>query len=214
MRITLTFIHQRYCRNYWRCQPRLRMRLICPLVMLIAAATLASSGKARIGRAQAAAMPSLRGEAATKYLKRQGLYSSLRKAVKAARYGVYPSSTREGDPTSSEIKKLTASDGANGDFFGASVAIHGNAAIVGASGHGIGGNINQGSAYISERNRGGAGNWGEAKKLTASDGVEQDLLGDSVAIHEDTAIVGTLEFGNDFRGSAYIFSATAPGCCQ
>jgi hypothetical protein len=65
MRITFTFIHQRYCRNYWRSQPRLRMRLIGPLVLLIAAAMLASSGKARIWRAQAAAMPSLRGEAAT-----------------------------------------------------------------------------------------------------------------------------------------------------
>jgi FG-GAP repeat protein len=111
------------------------------------------------------------------------LYNSLREAVKAARYGVYPSSLREDVPTSTEIKKLTASDGVELDFFGRSVATNGNMAIVGAPQDDIGSNSNQGSVYIFERNQGEPNNWGEVKKLTASDGAALDGFGDSVAIH-------------------------------
>jgi hypothetical protein len=112
-----------------------------------------------------------------------------------------------------EVKNLTASDGAARDVFGRSVAIHGDTAIVGASSDDSGSNIDQGSAYIFERNQGGPDNWGEVKKLTASDGAASDAFGASVAIHGDTVIAGALGF-EFFRGSAYIFSATAPGCCQ
>ena len=45
-------------------------------------------------------------------------------------------------------QKLTASDGAAGDFFGTSVSISGNTALVGALGDTIGANSFQGSAYV------------------------------------------------------------------
>src|SRR5262245_2490198 len=94
MRTVLSFIHQ----NSLSRQPRLRMRLIGPFSLLIAATLIfASSGNALIAPAPIAVMPSLRGEAATEYLKQQGLYSSLGEAAKAARYGVYTSSPSRGE---------------------------------------------------------------------------------------------------------------------
>jgi virulence-associated protein VapD len=141
------------------------------------------------------------------------LYNSLREAVKAARYGVYPSSLREDVPTSTEIKKLTASDGVELDFFGRSVATNGNMAIVGAPQDDIGSNSNQGSVYIFERNQGEPNNWGEVKKLTASDGAALDGFGESVAIHGDMAIVGATgdAIGDNPQGSAYIFERNQGG---
>jgi len=113
------------------------------------------------------------------------------------------------DPTFREIKKLTASDGTAGDVFGHSVAIYADTAIVGAFQDFVGGPF-QGSAYIFERNLGGTNNWGQVKKLTASDGLGFSSFGISVAIYEDTAIVGA--FQDLFnRGSAYIFERNQGG---
>ena len=55
--------------------------------------------------------------------------------------------------------KLLASDGAADDYFGYSVSISGDYAIVGAYGNNDNGG-NSGSAYIFYRNEGGADNWG------------------------------------------------------
>jgi FG-GAP repeat protein len=112
-----------------------------------------------------------------------------------------------------EVKKLTASDGAESDFFGA-VAIYEDTVIVGAFRHAVGSNLSQGAAYIFERNQGGPDNWGEVKKLTASDGAEADAFGVSAAIYEDTVIVGAS--GNPFfdittPGSAYVFERNQGG---
>ena len=46
---------------------------------------------------------------------------------------------------------MTASDGAAGDYFGDSVAVSGDAAVVGADGADVGGNSYQGRAYFFER---------------------------------------------------------------
>lgn len=101
--------------------------------------------------------------------------------------------------------QLTASDSALGDFFGTSVAIFGDTAIVGANGDDVGANNNQGSAYIFVRT---GTTWTQQAKLTASDGAGSDFFGYAVAISGDTAIVGA--YGDDIsantdRGSAYIF---------
>ncbi|HEX5084833.1 MAG TPA: hypothetical protein VFY40_22545 [Blastocatellia bacterium] len=111
-----------------------------------------------------------------------------------------------------EVKKLTASDGAESDSFG-TVAIYADTVIVGAYLHDVGNNFNQGSAYIFERNQGGPDNWGEVKKLTASDGVEFDAFGMAVAIYKDRAIVGASNavFGGESPGSAYIFERNQGG---
>jgi len=102
-----------------------------------------------------------------------------------------------------EQAKIIASDGDTEDFFGYSVSIAGDYAIVGVYGDDDNGN-NSGSAYIFYRN---GTNWTEQAKLTASDGTPDAKFGCSVSISGDYAIVGA--WGDDDtgidRGSAYVF---------
>ena len=115
------------------------------------------------------------------------------------------------DPPDLELK-LTASDGQASDLFGNSVAISGDTAIVGVPFEDEKGNA-AGAAYIFERNEGGADNWGEVTKLTASDAQGLDQFGRPVSISGDTAIVGARE--EDEKGSnagaAYIFERDEGG---
>jgi len=102
------------------------------------------------------------------------------------------------------VKKLLPSDGAAGDQFGR-VSISGDIVAVGAIGDGDLGNYS-GSVYIFARDHGGPDNWGEVKKITASDGAEQDYFG-KLNLDGDTLVVGAS--GNDdmgdYSGSAYVF---------
>ena len=100
--------------------------------------------------------------------------------------------------------KLTASDTTVGDWFGCSVAISGEVAIVGAWRDDDAGDAS-GSAYIFVRN---GNRWIQQAKLTASDAAENDIFGASVAINRAFAIVGV--YGDDHArgsdsGSAYIY---------
>jgi fibronectin type 3 domain-containing protein len=112
-----------------------------------------------------------------------------------------------------EVKKLTASDGASGDSFGHTVSINGDTVVVGAFGDNIASNTDQGSAYVFERNQGGSDNWGEIKKLTASDGEAWDFFGWSVSISSDTIVVGAQydDAPNNMQGSAYVFMRNEGG---
>lgn len=103
--------------------------------------------------------------------------------------------------------KLTASDGDSTDYFGTSVSLSGDYALIGASEDLVGGNNNQGSAYIFKRS---GSTWTQEAKLTASDGVSYDKFGFSVSISAagDYAIIGAYldDIGaNTNQGSAYIF---------
>ncbi|MBI4318624.1 MAG: FG-GAP repeat protein, partial [Chloroflexi bacterium] len=105
-----------------------------------------------------------------------------------------------------QAKKLTASDGAANDWFGISVAIDVDTIVVGA----LRNSSLQGAAYVFARNQGGADNWGQAKKLTASDGAINDSFGVSVAIDRDTIVVGA--FGKSIGlGAAYVFARNQGG---
>ncbi len=79
-------------------------------------------------------------------------------------------------------QKLIASGGADYDYFGFSVAISGETAVVGAYRDDVGANSNQGSAYVFVR---GGATWTQQQKLTASDGAADDGFGYSVAISGD-----------------------------
>ena len=117
---------------------------------------------------------------------------------------------RDGSGNWTETSNLTASDAATGDYFGHSVSISGDRALVGASYDDDGG-INSGSVYMFERD--GSGNWTETQKLTASDAAEFEYFGHSVSISGDRAIVGA--YSNDDAGSnsgsAYIFEKDESG---
>ncbi|NEO97557.1 MAG: hypothetical protein F6K58_02360 [Symploca sp. SIO2E9] len=102
-----------------------------------------------------------------------------------------------------ETQKLLASDKEADDFFGRSVAISGEWAIVGAYEEDTGGQ-NAGAAYIFHYQN---GQWEETQKLLASDNEADDLFGSSVAISGEWAIVGAYEedTGGQNAGAAYIF---------
>jgi len=108
-----------------------------------------------------------------------------------------------------QVKKLIASDGAAGDCFGHWSTIVGNTVIVGAQTADVGANSNQGAAYVFYRDQGGADNWGQVKKLVASDGAADDNFGISIAISGDGAIIGA-PYGDD-KGSAYTFGRNVGG---
>src|SRR5450432_3677139 len=103
-------------------------------------------------------------------------------------------------------QELTASDGAAGDDFGYSVALSGNAALVGAYRKTIGSNSFQGKAYVFTFN---GGTWAQEQELTASDGTEFDQFGWSVALSGTTALVGAESKtigSNSAQGAAYVFT--------
>jgi hypothetical protein len=96
--------------------------------------------------------------------------------------------------------KLEPVDGVPGDWFGVSVAVDGDTALVGAKHHGN----SQGAAYVFVRS---GSTWSQQAKLTASDGIHLDEFGVSVAIAENTAIIGA-HFDDDVGincGAAYVF---------
>ncbi len=115
-----------------------------------------------------------------------------------------------------EMQKLVASDrDLEEEYFGASVAISGNYAIVGAyysGGDTIGANPpnyihRAGSAYIFERNT-TTNKWEEKQKIVASDRSFFDLFGSAVAISGNYAVVGAeaVDFsGINNAGAAYVF---------
>ena len=109
--------------------------------------------------------------------------------------------------------KLTASNGLGNDFFGYSVAISGDTAIVGAYGDDDNGDFS-GLAYIFEKPVTGWIDATQSAKLTAPDGLAYDYFGRSVAISGDTVIVGASGdncAAGDYCGSAYIFEKPASG---
>ena len=111
-----------------------------------------------------------------------------------------------------ELLKKLASDAQDGDNFGNSVAISGDYVVAGAPYEDDGG-AQSGAAYIFERNLGGQDNWGQVKKLTASDAENSDLFGSSVSISGDYVVVGAYyedDVGTD-RGAAYIYERNYGG---
>ncbi|MCH2139316.1 MAG: FG-GAP repeat protein, partial [Phycisphaerales bacterium] len=103
--------------------------------------------------------------------------------------------------TWSQQAKLTADDGAGGDYFGSSVSLDGDHAVVGAVGDGG----YTGSAYIFVKNDNGS--WSQQAKLNADDAAAWDYFGSSVSLDGDHAVVGAPrndDWGTD-SGSAYLF---------
>ena len=109
-------------------------------------------------------------------------------------------------PIVTEQVKLTAADGAAGDEFGWSVALSGDAAIVGAPFDADAGDAS-GSVYLFERDQGGTESWDQVAKLTAGDAAAGDAFGSSVVLSGDTVIVGATfdDHAGERSGSASVF---------
>lgn len=102
--------------------------------------------------------------------------------------------------TGQQLFKLTASDAAEFDNFGYSVAVSGTTAVIGA----VFSNAS-GSAYVFDTTTGQ-----QLFKLTASDASSGDWFGSSVSVSGTTAVIGALrddDVGSN-SGSAYVFDTT------
>ena len=96
---------------------------------------------------------------------------------------------------------LTASDGASGDYFGDCVSISGDYALIGAPYADVGGNTDQGAAYVFLRN---GTEWDQQMKLIASDGAVDDYYGYATALDGDYAMVGAIGVDSS-QGAAYTY---------
>jgi len=92
-------------------------------------------------------------------------------------------------------QKLTASDGGSSEFFGNSVSITEDYALVGAPNNVP--NFRKGAAYIFTRS---GSTWTQQQKLVASDAPEYKYFGDTVSLSADFALVGT-----KYNEKAYLF---------
>lgn len=108
--------------------------------------------------------------------------------------------------TGTQLAKLTPAERVDFDLFGYSVAISGNTALVGSPGRGPGsGPFAAGNAYLFNVTTGQ-----QIARLTAYDGALRDFFGWSVALSDNTAIIGSPlddDNGSD-SGSAYLFNVT------
>jgi hypothetical protein len=145
--------------------------------------------------------------------------------VAGAPYHAVGSNTRQGAAyvftmpaggweNTTQTAELTASDGAGEDQLGNSVAIAENTVVAGAPFHKVGSDANQGAAYVFTTPPGGWANTDQTAELTASDGAENDQLGNSVAIAENTVVAGAPRHtvgSNTSQGAAYVFTMPAGG---
>lgn len=104
-----------------------------------------------------------------------------------------------------ESARLNASDDISANQFGFSVAISGDVVAVGANQAAA--PPGPGAVYVFEKGAGWTGIKPEVAKLTASDGVDLDTLGTSVAVYGDTVVSGAWSDEMTFtaQGSAYVF---------
>jgi len=106
-----------------------------------------------------------------------------------------------------EEQRLSALDGRAGDWFGDSVSVSGDTAVVGAYGDDCESEgFDCGSAYVFHYN---GAEWVQEQKLRASDGSPNDWFGDSVSISGNAVVVGArldeCAAGGNNCGSAYVF---------
>jgi hypothetical protein len=105
-----------------------------------------------------------------------------------------------------QIQKLLASDGVSDDFFGYSVFVSGDTALIGAPGC----DSIKGATYVFTIS---GSNWTQQAKLTASDGVAHDRFGWSVSVSGDTALIGASGY-NSYQGAAYVFTRSGSSWTQ
>jgi len=106
--------------------------------------------------------------------------------------------------------QLNASDGNAGDLFGSSVSLWGTMALVGAYPADVGGNTDQGAAYLFDCS---SFPCTQISKLTASDGAASDYFGYSVSLSGSFALIGAYGSNSD-RGAAYLFDCSTSSCTE
>jgi trimeric autotransporter adhesin len=122
-----------------------------------------------------------------------------------------PRSPRAGTPR--QLAELTAPHGQANDALGVSVAISGPTIVAGADLHQVGTTAEQGVAYIFAKHNTSWRNARETAQLTDEHGEARELFGRTVAIWQNTVVVGAPGRGgvNTQRGAAYVFVKPASG---
>jgi hypothetical protein len=116
--------------------------------------------------------------------------------------------------------KLSAADRGTEDYFGTSVALSADTALIGSVRDDTVAGTNAGSAYVFTRS-GTA--WSQQAKLEAVEAMAGDLSGTAVALSGDTAIIGAPNAGGAFAGddwetsdagSAFVFTRSGTAWTQ
>ncbi len=114
-----------------------------------------------------------------------------------------------------DVARLTNPDATPLSQFGRSLSIDDDILVVGAEqGSGAG---SSGSAYLFDRNKGGADHWGQVKKLFAVEGENGDHFGASASIDRDTVVIGASFQRIDdtpSAGAAFVFERNHGGSNQ
>ncbi len=112
-----------------------------------------------------------------------------------------------------QIKMLADVSPLTGEQFGCAVALSGNTVIVGASEDG---SSQTGAAYVFTRNQGGVDQWGQVKKLIASNPTSASQFGTAIALDNDVAVIGAPQALNQSQtsGAAYIYARNQDGADQ
>lgn len=116
-----------------------------------------------------------------------------------------------------QTAELTTAEPIEGNDLGFAVAISGNTIVAGAPSHQVGGNSDQGVAYVfTEPATGWPAIMSQTGELTASSGTSSDNLGYSVAISGNTIVTGAYRHVASAanRGAACVFvdGGTSTGC--
>ncbi len=109
--------------------------------------------------------------------------------------------TRTGSSWTQQAK-LIAGDAAASDKLGFSVALSGDTALVGAMNDDFPATADAGSAYVFVRS---GSTWTQQAKLSSSSLATNAQVGYSVALEDDTALVGAIGTGGS-SGSVYVFT--------
>jgi len=112
--------------------------------------------------------------------------------------------TKGADGSWSEQAKLMASDAQPEDWFGMSVALHGDMAVIGAPQR----DDNTGTAYVFTRDASGA--WSQTAQLTAASAAANSRFGWSAWTDGDRIALGAFTH-NEFRGALFTFAQSESG---
>jgi hypothetical protein len=110
--------------------------------------------------------------------------------------------------------RLVAADGAPEDFFGCSVALSGDTAVIGAYNVSGPAGGHQGAAYVFGRS---GATWTQQQQLLAADAAPNDLFGFAVAVAGDQALIGAHAKdgpGGYQQGAAYVFGRSGAAWSQ
>ncbi len=173
----------------------------CVVCVSVALGALAGFGPAVVRASSTASLPSIVHSPA-----KSALPGASERPV--ASLGVPDALAPDGSVWSGQ--KVIIDDGAQGDFFGISVAIDGQTAVVGAYGVTVNGQEQQGAVYVFTESN---GTWTQTATLTAADGRRFDIFGSAVALSGGVAAIGAYQ-SNLSAGAVYVFTGSGSAWTQ